>query len=119
MIRRLRAACLVLLRQFLVLALACSPLAQPMALAAAGEETAPAAMQGCPHHAAMHVSGADHNKPGECPCKKGSPCHCAMTAALTTAIAATWTRTGSEHPVSVPRLALSVLPAPEPPPPRA
>ena len=43
----------------------------------------------------------------------------AMTIALPVTIALTIAASGSEHPVSVPRLAASLLPSPEPPPPRA
>lgn len=115
---RTRTALVTLLRLVLALCLAFSPLAQPMAIAAlAGPEE----MNACPHHAraGMHAAGMLDTQPGECCCKKGSPCHCAMTVALPTSVVASFPPVQSAHPVTVPRLAASVLPAPEPPPPRA
>jgi len=117
--RPIRAAFEALVRTLLVLGLAFSPLAQPMALAALG--SAPqAAMAGCPHHAdsMQNNTGPEQPKPGDCCYKKGSPCHCAMTVALPATITLTIEAAASEHPVTAPRLAASLLPTPEPPPPR-
>lgn len=119
MSRRIRAAFEALVRLMLVLGLAFSPLAQPMALAALA--TVPQeSMAGCPHHAKsaqLHAS-PEQPRPGDCCYKKGSPCHCAMTVALPATITLTIEAAASEHPVSAPRLAASLLPTPEPPPPR-
>ena len=117
--RRIRAAFEALVRTMLVLGLAFSPLAQPMALAALGS-TPPAVMAGCPHHAKsmQNQAGSEQPKPGDCCYKMGTPCHCAMTVALPVTLALTIEAAGSEHPVSVPRLVASLLPTPEPPPPR-
>ncbi|NTV95835.1 MAG: hypothetical protein HGA75_10520 [Thiobacillus sp.] len=116
--KTLRAALHALIRLFLVLGLACSPLAQPMALAALAAPQAEST-GGCPHHAKQGLAGSHQGKPGDCCYKKGTPCHCAMTVALPTSFAPAFEAPSSDHPVSAPRLAASVLPAPEPPPPRS
>jgi hypothetical protein len=113
--RRLRALLDTLIRLLLVLGLAVSPLAQPLAMAALMTPAAPQAQadSGCPHHAK-----AAQPKPGDCCFKPGSACHCAMAAALPTAALPAPATGLSDHPVSAPRLTVSRLAAPEPPPPR-
>lgn len=117
MSRRIRAAFAALIRLMLVLGLACSPLAQPLAMAAPAAPQQ-AAAGACPHHAKSAQSGPEQPKPGECCFKKGSACHCAMTVALPTSALPVTASASSDHPVSAPRLTSSILPAPEPPPPR-
>lgn len=118
--QRLHAALRRLLHLVLVLGLACSPLAQPMALAALAVPQQQG-IGGCPLHAqaGKRLGGLDKLKPGECCCKKGSPCHCAMTIALPVAAVLATAPQASDHPVSVPHLAASTLTPPEPPPPRS
>jgi hypothetical protein len=117
--RRVRATLDILLRWVLALGIVFSPLSQPLAMAslAAPQQTAAG---GCPHHAkaAGHAGVADKAQPGGCCCKQGAACHCAMAVALPTMPLAFASGFLSDHPVSVPRLTLSRLPSPEPPPPR-
>ena len=108
----------LLLRLILALGLAFSPLAQPMAMAALADAQPAQGSSGCPHHAQAASADAGQPRPGECCYKKGSACHCAMAVALPAATLPAATPSLSDHPVSVPRLSASVLPAPEPPPPR-
>jgi hypothetical protein len=115
--RRIRAAFDALVRLMLVLGLACSPLAQPMAMAALAAPQ-PETAAGCPHHSESAQVGSNQSKPGECCYQKGSPCHCAMALALPTSALPATAAAGSDHPVSAPRLIASILPSPEPPPPR-
>lgn len=115
--RHLRAAFDVLIRLMLVAGLAYTPLAQSFAMAAMAAPPAKAE-SGCPHHAEAAQAATDQPQPGGCCAKKGAACHCAMTVALPTSALPAAPSTGSEHPVSVPRLTASVLPSPESPPPR-
>lgn len=119
--RRLRAAVEILLRLVLALGLAFAPLAHALNMATLVVPIQAGASGGCPHHAksAERPASAEQTQAGECCVKKGSACHCAMALALPTAFVATPSAAGSDHPVSAPRLAASLLPAPEPPPPRA
>ena len=121
--RHLRAAFDVLIRLMLVAGLAYTPLAQSFAMAAMAAPPTMSAPQaeaagGCPHHAEAPQASPDQPQPGGCCAKKGAACHCAMTVALPTSALPAAPSTGSEHPVSVPRLTASVLPSPESPPPR-
>lgn len=109
----------ILLRLILALSLAFSPLAQPMAMAALADAQPAQVEGGCPHHAQAANADSGQPRPGDCCYKKGAACHCAMAAALPASTLPAPAATPSDHPVSVPRLSASVLPAPEPPPPRA
>lgn len=115
-----RAGLDLLLRLTLALGLVFSPLAQPLAMASLATPQ-PASAGGCPHHAksAQMQAAPEQPKPGECCFKKGSACHCAMAVALPTTTRALPVASGSDHPDSAPRLACSLLPTPEPPPPRS
>jgi len=113
-----RSTLAILLRLILALGLAFSPLAQPLALAALATPQPAQVEGGCPHHAQAANADSSQPRPGECCYKKGAACHCAMAAALPAATLPAPTPSLSDHPVSVPRLSASVLPAPEPPPPR-
>jgi len=119
--RRLHATLAAALRAALVLALACSPLGQPMALAALAAPPQEPAAGGCTHHAQAAQPAAEpiETAPGGCCCKKGSSCHCAMTVALPTAAALALASPASDHPVAAPQLVAASLPSPEPPPPRS
>lgn len=115
--RRLRAALAAALRGALVLALACSPLAHPTALAALAVPAQAEPSGCCPHHAkAGHAAPA---QPGDCCFSPGSACHCAMAAALPAAALPALAPPPSDHPLAVPRLAAWPPRSPEPPPPRA
>jgi hypothetical protein len=115
----LRNACSALIRSLLIFGLAFLPLSQPMALAALAAPQQ-ASAEHCPHHDVGTQAADEHEaQPGDCCCMNGAPCHCAMTVALTTRFSLMIGAPVSEHPVSAPSLAASVLPSPESPPPRA
>lgn len=116
--RGLRATFDALIRLMVVLGLVCSPMAHALAMAAMTAPQTASASAGCPHHAKSAQASPEPAKPGDCCVKKGSACHCAMAVALPTAALPAALSTPSEHPVSVPRLIASILPTPEPPPPR-
>lgn len=112
MSRNLRGLLDLLLRLFLTLGLALSPLAHPLAMASLATQQ-PESVGACPHHAK-----SEQPKPGDCCFSNGTSCHCAMTVALPAPILSLAAQPASDHPLSIPRLAASRLPAQEPPPPR-
>ena len=108
------------LRLLLVLSLAFSPLAQPLALAALPDAPAEQADAVCPHHAAPagQPDSPPADPPGQCCHLKGVPCHCAMALALPTPDLPAPPAQASEHPTSAVLLVSALTPPPEPPPPR-
>jgi hypothetical protein len=115
----LGATLTLLLRLILALGLAFSPLAQPLALAALAAPQPAQAEGGCHQHSQAGDTDAGDASPGECCYQKGTVCHCAMALTLPAMSLPSAAPPVSDHPLSVPRLGASILPAPEPPPPRS
>ncbi len=80
--------------------------------------SAPASRNDAQAMAAAEPSESDTGDTGNCCCKKGSVCHCAMSIALPATFQSMALSPAHDYDIAFSTFSLGNLPPPEPPPPR-